>query len=114
MSPELENFPAQLQLVVAYRHMDVHVSDELRKRFSEPPLDWIGVSSPAIARQTARLFPELKNHSCPTQIVSISQLTTDAAHEAGLTIHAQAAGASWTEMLCAIAVAEGRQSPGFS
>ncbi len=114
LSKSLASAGAKLQLVVAYRHMDVNGSDELRKRFSDPPLDWIGVSSPAIARQAARLFPELKDGSCPTQIVSISQLTTDAAHHAGLTIHAQAADASWTDMLCAIAIAEGRESPDFS
>lgn len=110
----LEAAGARIRQVVAYRHLDVDESDELRQRFSQPPLDWIGVSSPAIARQSARLFPELTDPTCSTRIASISQLTTDAAREAGLTVHAQAAEASWTEMLRAIAVATGRDASHLS
>ena len=108
LSQLLVSAGAGLQTVVAYRHVDVDDSDELRERFSKPPLDWIGVSSPAIARQAARLFPQLRDGSCLTRVVSISQLTTDAANDAGLSVHAQAAAASWTDMLHAVAVAEGR------
>lgn len=104
----LESAGADVRQVVAYRHVDVCVSDELRQRFSQPPLDWIGVSSPAIARQAARMFPRLAAGDCSTQVVSISPLTTDAAVDAGLTIHAQATEVSWSGMLQAIAAAVGR------
>ena len=114
LSNMLVSAGASLRQVVAYRHRDVVESDELRERFSQPPLDWIGVSSPAIVRQAARLFPQLTDTTCPTRIASISQLTTDAARDVGLTVQAQAAEASWTEMLRAIAVASGRDASAVS
>ncbi|MCH2201235.1 MAG: uroporphyrinogen-III C-methyltransferase [Fuerstiella sp.] len=95
---------AAIRKVVCYRHVNVSESDELRQRFSEARVDWIGISSPVIACQVAGLFPQLTEKNCSTKIVSISQLTTDAARDAGLTVHAQAAKASWTDMLRAIAV----------
>lgn len=114
LSTMLVSAGATVRQVVAYRHLDVSESDELRQRFIQPPLDWIGVSSPAIAQQAARLFPQLAETTCSTRIASISQLTTDAAYDAGLTVHAQAAEASWAEMLRAIAVAEGRETMDLS
>ncbi|MCH2212191.1 MAG: uroporphyrinogen-III C-methyltransferase [Fuerstiella sp.] len=96
---------ATVRQVVCYRHVNVSESDELRQRFCQPPLDWIGISSPVIAGQVATLFPQLKQKDCSTRIVSISQLTTDAAGKAGMTVHAQAANASWSDMLGAVAAA---------
>ena len=95
-----------MQHVVAYRHTDTPVSKELQQEFCQPPLDWIGISSPAIARQSATLFPELISGESQTRIVSISKLTSEAALKAGLTVHAEAIDTSWQGMLDAIAAAE--------
>ena len=106
LSSLLTSAGADVQQVVAYRHTDVAVSEAIQQRFRQPPLDWIGISSPAIASQTATLFPELTSGDCRTRIVSISKLTSEAAHEVGLTVHAEAIDTSWQGMLDAIAAAE--------
>ncbi len=106
LSSLLTSAGAVVQQVVAYRHTDTPVSKELQQEFCQPPLDWIGISSPAIARQSATLFPELVSGESQTRIVSISKLTSEAALEAGLTVHTEAIDTSWQGMLDAIAAAE--------
>lgn len=102
---------ADVHQVVTYQHLDTDSSDELQQRFTASPPDWIGLSSPAIARQAARLFPSLTEQDCPVQIVTISRLTSEAAEEAGLRVDAEADDTSWDGMLDAIAAADRRRHP---
>jgi len=97
---------AQIDQVVVYRHRDAEPSDDLLSRFHSPSLDWLGLSSPAIAAQAARLFPELRSSDNSTRVVTISRLTTQAAEEAGLTVAAESESSGWQGMLDAIASAE--------
>lgn len=102
---------ADLKQVVAYRHRDSPARDALRAQFVESPPHWIGLSSPAIARQAAEVFPELTEPGRITRIVSISRLTSTAARDTGLTVDAEATDTSWNSMLDAIAESEsGRPS----
>jgi uroporphyrinogen-III synthase len=55
-----------------------------------------------IARNAAKVFPELRQPDCPTRLVTISPLTTRAALEAGLSVQAEADDSSWDSMLQAI------------
>lgn len=102
----LEQSGSQVEQVVAYRHRDAEPSDDLSSRIDSPPLDWIGLSSPAIAAHAARLFPQLRTADNNTKIVTISRLTTQAAEEAGLIVSAEASSPGWEEMLTAIAATE--------
>ncbi len=99
----LEKAGARVEQVVAYRHCDAAPADELLSRFSSPALHWLGLSSPAIASQAAKLFPQLLSPDSETRIVTISPLTTQAAQQAGLTVSAESETASWDGMLRAIA-----------
>ena len=68
-------------------------------------LDWICLSSPSIARQLARLCPQLTKPAEGTRhprLCSISPVTTAAAQQAGLTITAEAAEFTWDGLLAAI------------
>jgi len=102
----LEEAGAEVQQVVTYRHRDVEPSDEGLSRCDASTLHWIGLSSPAIAAQAARLFPELRAPDNKTRIVTISNLTTEAARQAGLTVSAESKTSSWAGMLQAVATAE--------
>ena len=55
----LNDAGANLHQVVAYQHVDANKQDDLRRSFRDPALDWVGISSPAIARQVASMFPDL-------------------------------------------------------
>lgn len=93
---------ADVHQVVAYRHVDAADADRLRQDFEQASLHWIGISSPAIARQAATVFPQLVSSPCPTRVASISSLTSEAAHKAGLKVDAEAAETSWQGILNAI------------
>ncbi len=97
---------ADVHQLTVYRHVDTRNPDALRQLFDASPPHWIGISSPAIAQQAARLFPSLSDENSMTRIVSISPLTTEAARKAGLPVHAEAEDAGWDSMLAAIAAAD--------
>lgn len=100
----------RLDEMVVYQHDDVDdFTPQATTRILTNQLDWVGLSSPAIARQFAALYCKTVASSPASstiqqpKIVCISDLTASAAGEAGLTVHAVAKDTSWTSMLDAIA-----------
>lgn len=72
---------AQVTEVVAYESEDVpQPSAEVERRLSARDVDWIIVTSSAIARATASLLPEAMKRS---KLVSISPITSDTLRELG-------------------------------
>jgi len=94
---------ATVERLTVYRNVDADVSKALRENVRQQPLDWIGLSSPAIARRAAEVCPELIAGESATRIATISPLTTEAAETVGLTVHAEAAAPHWVGILKAIA-----------
>ena len=92
------------QLVV-YENRDIErLSDDVIHRLKAGTLNWIGLSSPSIARRFAYLIKvagipatELK-----TLIATISPVTSAAARESGLTVAAEATDYTWDGILQAI------------
>lgn len=102
---ELAAAGAQLDEVVVYQHRDVDAwPEEVNKRLVAGQLDWIGVSSPAIARNVARLVPEAARSYLGSRIriASISPVTSAACQEVGLPVSAEATEHTWDGLLAAI------------
>lgn len=102
---ELTAAGARLEEVVVYQHRDVSAwSDEVSQRLISGQLDWIGVSSPAIARNVARLIPDVARMHLGERIriASISPITSAACQEVGLPVSAEAIEHTWDGLLAAI------------
>ena len=102
---ELTAAGALLDEVVAYQHRDVAAwPDEVNQRLIAGQLDWIGVSSPAIARNVSRLIPSTARSLLggKIRIASISPVTSAACQEVGLPISAEATEHTWEGILSAI------------
>ena len=102
---ELTAAGAQVDELVVYQNIDVEQFDPAVVAALEAgALDWIGLSSPSIARGLARLIPEATRAHLGTKIrlASISPITTTAANEAGLPISAEARDHTWPGILQAI------------
>ncbi|GIX03392.1 MAG: uroporphyrinogen III methyltransferase [Planctomycetaceae bacterium] len=100
----------EIHPITVYRHEDVMTWDEpLQQRFQRGEVDWIGLSSPAIARQVARLLPAGAHQHLGSRLrlCAISPLTAAAALEAGLPVHATACEYTWRGIFDAI-IAEAR------
>lgn len=103
---------AEVSKVVVYRSCDVPALppgvDDLLLRGE---LDWIGLSSPAMARRLAALLPQDARKHVGTRIrlASISPVTTGAAREVGLAIAVEAAEFTWDGLLAAILAEEQRK-----
>ncbi|MFG0241096.1 MAG: uroporphyrinogen-III synthase, partial [Gimesia chilikensis] len=67
-------------------------------------IDWIGLSSPSVARNFSRLLTEdIRQHlGSRTRLVSISPVTTQAATDVGLQIDAEAEEYLWDGIFAAI------------
>jgi len=102
---ELTAAGARLEEIVVYQHRDVAAwPDDVNQRLIAGKLDWIGVSSPAIARNVARLIPEAARSQLGEhiRIATISPVTSAACQEAGLPISAEATEHTWEGILSAI------------
>lgn len=102
---ELTDAGATVEELVVYQNLDAEsFSDEALKALEDSQLNWIGLSSPSIARRVADLLPEsTKDQIGKTlQIASISPVTSAAAKEAGLPIHAEASTFTWDGIFEAI------------
>jgi uroporphyrinogen III methyltransferase/synthase len=98
---------ASLEQVVVYRNEDVEsFSSEVLERLSAGAIDWIGLSSPSIARGVARLTADRPLSLESTRLASISPVTSQAAVEAGLEIAIEAVESTWDGLLDAIVLAE--------
>lgn len=89
---------AVIETVVAYRHCDAEsLPVQAAELLAAGQLDWILLSSPAIARRLAALWPEASrptNGRVP-RLAAISPVTADAARECGLPIAAVAETYTW-------------------
>ncbi|MBL8818374.1 MAG: uroporphyrinogen-III C-methyltransferase [Planctomyces sp.] len=101
----------RLDELVVYNHEDVTelcpvVADRIRKG----ELNWIGLSSPAIARQLATLLKQnqIDPEQMLTKIATISSLTTQAAKAAGFIVACEAETASWEALIRAASVFQHR------
>ncbi len=102
---ELNAAGATVDQVVVYRNQDVTAFDaSVLRKLEAGDLDWIGLSSPSIARNLPRLLTPAarKQIGSRTRLASISPVTTAAAQEAGLPIAAEAASYTWPGIFAAI------------
>ncbi len=102
---ELQRAGLELHRVVVYEHHDIQqLSPQCLHWLKNGDIDWIGLSSPAIARAFARLTSEeLQNGSGKkAKLAAISPLTAQAADEAGLTVQAVAEDSTWEGIFQAI------------
>lgn len=96
---------ATVEQVVVYQNRDVDAwPAEVVKRLENGELDWITLSSPAIARHVARLLPAAARGRLgqSIRVAAISPVTADAAREAGLPVHAVAREFTWKGIFAAI------------
>lgn len=108
---ELRSAGALLEELVVYRNSDVERFEPATVSALESgDVDWIGLSSPSIARSLARLLPEGARAHLGEKIrlASISPVTSAAAMEIGLPIAAEATEYTWKGILDAIVAAESR------
>ncbi|MBS0201341.1 MAG: uroporphyrinogen-III C-methyltransferase [Planctomycetes bacterium] len=95
---ELSNAGAILEQVVVYQNRDVTSFPAAEMgQLERGELDWIGLSSPSIARSLAQnLTPTARTLiGSRTRLASISPVTTAAAIDAGLVIAAEATTYTW-------------------
>jgi uroporphyrinogen III methyltransferase/synthase len=103
---QLREAGATVEELVVYQNLDVgEWPAEAAGILERGELDWIGLSSPSIARNLARLLPPAARQHLgrATKIASISPVTTAAARDAGLPVNAEAATYTWDGLLAAIA-----------
>jgi uroporphyrinogen III methyltransferase/synthase len=96
---------ASVDEVVVYQNVDVasfepHVVEVLERG----AVNWIALSSPSIARQFKQLLSlaALRQVGSTVRLASISPVTSAAAKEVGLPIHAQAREYTWPGLFAAI------------
>jgi uroporphyrinogen III methyltransferase/synthase len=105
---ELRAAGAQLEELAVYRNIDVERFDAGTLTALEAgDVDWVCLSSPSITRSFSRLLsPAARNRlGSPTRIASISPVTTAAARDAGLPVHAEATTYNWDGLLEALVTA---------
>ncbi|QDU82060.1 Uroporphyrinogen-III C-methyltransferase [Polystyrenella longa] len=89
--------------LVVYEHTDIeNWSPETVQQIQQGGLDWIGVSSPAIARRLKYLQEthlELSDALEKTRYAALSPVTSQAADEIGLPISATAEVFTWNDLL---------------
>lgn len=105
----LQDAGAQLTELVVYSNEDVvEFPADIVQQLKDHQIHWVGLSSPAIARQFARLLEthDIKPTGLSTKLAVISSITADAARESGLTVSAEATIHTWDGILSAIAHAE--------
>ena len=105
---ELTSAGAIVEELVVYQNQDAESfpSDALAA-LGNLQLDWIGLSSPSIARRIADLLPDSARDQLgkSLRIASISPVTSAAAQKAGLSVHAEATTYTWDGIFEAIASA---------
>eukprot|EP00913_Durusdinium_trenchii_P035290 g33020.t1 len=102
---ELTAAGATVEQTVVYQNIDVDAFPEPEAGMLERgELDWIGLSSPSIARNLNRLLTDkARAHiGTTTRLASISPVTTAAAEESGLPIAVEATDYTWEGIYSAI------------
>ena len=96
---------ATVDEVVVYRNDDVeHFDTEVVEMVRSGSLDWVGLSSPSVARQFAKLLSlhQIAQESLCTKIATISPVTSAAAEEVGLAVAVEATTYTWDGIIDAI------------
>jgi uroporphyrinogen III methyltransferase/synthase len=111
---QLKQAGADLEEVVVYHHRDVEtLPEEQQAQLEQGAIDWIALSSPAIARQFRKVL-SLPAYAALQQqkfrLASISPVTTAAANDADLPIAAEATEFTWDGIFEAIQRAEQKSS----
>lgn len=117
LTQALREAGAHLDELVVYQNCDLaEFPPETADRLCCGEIDWIGLSSPSIARNFARLCPAEARPLLGGQIrlASISPVTTAAACAAGLPISAEATRYTWDGILQAIVGCVSGETPGRS
>ncbi|MCA9041982.1 MAG: uroporphyrinogen-III synthase, partial [Planctomycetaceae bacterium] len=100
---ELGPVASQFDELVVYEHTDVtRWPPEIIEQIQNGGLDWIGLSSPAIARNLKQLLaadPELQKATEKTRFAALSPVTQQAAEEAGLPIAVTSEIYTWDHLL---------------
>ena len=102
---ELRGAGAHFEEVIVYRNLDVEgVDPQVIAAAESGEVDWICLSSSSIARGLYRLLPQSARDQLgkSIRIVSISPVTTAAALELGMPVHAEATTYTWDGILAAI------------
>ena len=105
LSKELSAAGATFHELVVYRHKDItEWPPNVVQRLVAGQLDWICVSSPAIAKNVARLIPEAARQHIgqSLRIATISPLTSAACREVGMIVSAEATEHTFNGILSAI------------
>jgi uroporphyrinogen III methyltransferase/synthase len=111
---ELRKAGAQVEELVVYQNIDVDaLPSDVLERIEAGQVDWIGLSSPSIARALRELFTlqALEQLGQSTRLASISPVTSAAAREVGLPIAAEATTYTWEGIFDAIVMAEQPAKP---
>ena len=106
---ELEAAGAAVELLVVYRNEDVgSFSPGQRALLERGDVDWVGLSSPSIARSFKSLLTPaaLSQVGRRIKLASISPVTSQAAREVGLPIAAEAETYTWDGLFEAIIAAD--------
>ncbi|MEQ8853291.1 uroporphyrinogen-III C-methyltransferase [Gimesia sp.] len=105
LQTELAEVSATVDKIVVYENHDVASWEiESLELLESGEIDWIGLSSPSIARNFSRLLTDnIRQHlGSRTRLVSISPVTTQAAKDVGLQIDAEAEEYLWDGIFAAI------------
>ena len=106
---ELEAAGARLEQIIVYQNVDRGCfSDQELSLIEAGEVDWIGLSSPSIARNLRKLLSPraLAQIGSRIRLASISPVTSEAAREVGLSVAAEANVYTWDGILNAIIAAE--------
>jgi uroporphyrinogen III methyltransferase/synthase len=109
--PERLREMAEVVQVACYMHEDVEtLPSGVRQALVAGGVDWITVTSPAIARRLHALMPdEARPHiGDRTKMASLSPLTSDTIRELGWDVGVEAEAAAWPALVAAIRRAEER------
>jgi uroporphyrinogen III methyltransferase/synthase len=107
---ELASAGATVEKLIVYRNEDAPALPPAERELVEAgEVDWIGLSSPSIARNLRALLGEAvigKHIGTRTRLAAISPVTAAAAEEAGLPVAAIATDYTWDGLFAAIRQAE--------
>ena len=101
----LTDVGAMFAQLMVYENRDIEkLNPDVEQRLKQGTLDWIGLSSPSIARRFAQLvqIAGIPAGELKSRIASISPVTSAAARESGLHVDVEAADFTWSGILQAI------------
>lgn len=103
---------ATVEQIAVYRNVDAPAWDEsVARRLAEGSVDWITLTSSAIARRTLELLPPEARARIGTdlRIATISPVTTEAVRALGFPVSAEARDYTWRGLIEAMIEVEGKR-----